>query len=32
MGDGWHKLGGWCGLLTGLDAMYLSFVEVTNAT
>ena len=32
MGLGWHKAGGWVGLLTGLDALYLSFAEVTNAT
>ena len=32
MGAGWHKLGGWVGLLTGLDALFLSFAEVTNAT
>ena len=24
--------GGWLGLLTGLDALYVSFAEVTNAT
>ena len=32
MGASWHKLGGWFGLATGLDALYLSFAEVTNAT
>jgi succinate-acetate transporter protein len=32
MGPGWHKLGGWFGLATGVDALYLSFAEVTNAT
>lgn len=32
MGASWHKLGGWFGLLTGVDALYLSFAEVTNAT
>ncbi|MGO8790713.1 MAG: acetate uptake transporter [Terriglobia bacterium] len=32
MGAGWHTAGGWVGLLTGLDALYLSFAEVTNAT
>jgi uncharacterized protein len=32
MGAGWHTLGGWVGLATGLDALYLSFAEVTNAT
>jgi uncharacterized protein len=32
LGEGWHKLGGWFGLITGVDAMYLSFAEVTNAT
>jgi len=32
MGAGWRTLGGWVGLATGLDALYLSFAEVTNAT
>ncbi len=32
MGTSWHKLGGWIGIATGLDALYLSFAEVTNAT
>jgi succinate-acetate transporter protein len=32
MGAGWHTAGGWLGLLTGLDALYLSFAEVTNGT
>ncbi|HVB34694.1 MAG TPA: acetate uptake transporter [Patescibacteria group bacterium] len=32
MGAGWVKLGGWFGLVTGVDALYLSFAEVTNAT
>jgi succinate-acetate transporter protein len=32
MGAGWHTAGGWFGLLTGLDALYVSFAEVTNAT
>jgi hypothetical protein len=32
MGHGWHVAGGWVGLVTGLDALYLSFAEVTNAT
>ena len=32
MGVGWHKLGGWFGLATGFDALYLSFAEVVNAT
>ena len=32
MGVGWRHAGGWVGLLTGLDALYLSFAEVTNAT
>ena len=31
MGSGWHTAGGWVGLLTGLDALYVSFAEVTNA-
>ena len=29
---GWHKLGAWVGLVTGLDAPFLSFADVTNAT
>jgi uncharacterized protein len=32
LGSGWHTAGGWFGLITGLDALYLSFAEVTNAT
>jgi succinate-acetate transporter protein len=32
MGPSWHAAGGWVGLLTGLDALYVSFAEVTNAT
>lgn len=32
MGSSWHTLGGWLGLLTGFDALYVSFAEVTNAT
>jgi uncharacterized protein len=32
MGAAWHKAGGWVGALTGIDALYLSFAEVTNAT
>ena len=32
MGASWRVAGGWVGLLTGLDALYVSFVEVTNAT
>jgi succinate-acetate transporter protein len=32
MGAVWKTLGGWFGLATGLDALYLSFAEVTNAT
>jgi uncharacterized protein len=32
MGAGWHTAGGWVGLITGVDALYLSFAEVTNAT
>jgi succinate-acetate transporter protein len=32
MGLGWHKAGGWVGLVTGLDALYLAFAEVTNGT
>jgi uncharacterized protein len=32
MGASWRTTGGWIGLATGLDALYLSFAEVTNAT
>ena len=32
MGAGWKTAGGFMGILTGLDALYLSFAEVTNAT
>jgi succinate-acetate transporter protein len=32
MGASWRVAGGRLGLLTGLDALYLSFAEVTNAT
>jgi succinate-acetate transporter protein len=32
MGLAWRHAGGWVGLATGLDALYLSFAEVTNAT
>ena len=32
MGAGLRTAGGWLGLATGLDALYLSFAEVTNAT
>ncbi len=32
MGAAWHKAGGWLGVITGIDALYLSFAEVTNAT
>jgi uncharacterized protein len=32
MGSGWHVAGGWLGLVTGFDALYVSFAEVTNAT
>lgn len=32
MGPGLHTAGGWVGLLTGIDALYVSFAEVTNAT
>ena len=31
-GLGTGRLGGWIGLITGLDAMYVSFAEVTNGT
>jgi len=32
LGAAWHTAGGYLGLLTGIDALYLSFAEVTNAT
>jgi len=32
MGPGWHTLGGWFGLGTGVLALYLSFAELTNET
>jgi succinate-acetate transporter protein len=32
MGVAWRHAGGYVGLLTGVDALYLSFAEVTNAT
>lgn len=32
MGTGWHTAGGWVGLITGVDALFLSFAEVTNST
>lgn len=32
LGGGTGKIGGWLGLLTGLDALYVSFAEVTNGT
>ena len=32
MGTGFHTAGGWIGLLTGADALYLAFAEVTNGT
>jgi len=32
MGAAWHAAGGWVGLVTGADALYLAFAEVTNAT
>ena len=32
MGVAWRHAGGYVGLLTGADALYLSFAEVTNAT
>ena len=32
MGVAWRHAGGFMGLLTGADALYLSFAEVTNAT
>jgi uncharacterized protein len=32
MGLGWRIAGGWVGLATGIDALYVSFAEVTNAT
>jgi succinate-acetate transporter protein len=32
LGAQWRTLGGWMGLLTGLDAMYAAFAEVVNST
>ncbi|HKW97020.1 MAG TPA: acetate uptake transporter [Bryobacteraceae bacterium] len=32
LGAAWRTAGGWLGLATGLDALYVSFAEVTNAT
>src|SRR5215472_13353117 len=32
MGAGWHRLGGWFGLATGIMGLYLSFAEITNET
>jgi succinate-acetate transporter protein len=32
MGAGWHVAGGWVGVLTGADALFLSFAEVMNST
>jgi succinate-acetate transporter protein len=32
MGPGCHTAGGWVGVLTGVDALYLAFAEVTNGT
>jgi hypothetical protein len=32
LGLGTGRLGGWVGLVCGLDAMYVSFAEVTNGT
>jgi len=32
MGAEWRTAGGWVGLATGVDALYVSFAEVTNAT
>ena len=32
LGLGTSRLGGWVGLACGLDAMYVSFAEVTNGT
>ena len=32
MGTQWRTLGGYIGLITGLDALFVSFAEVTNAT
>ena len=32
MGTAWRTAGGWLGLATGIDALYVSFAEVTNAT
>ena len=32
MGAGMHTAGGWLGLVTGADALYVALAEVTNAT
>jgi succinate-acetate transporter protein len=32
LGPEWRIAGGWLGLVTGIDALYASFAEVTNAT
>ncbi len=32
LGLGTGRLGGWVGLICGIDAMYVSFAEVTNGT
>ncbi len=32
LGVGLRTAGGWLGILTGVDALYVSFAEVTNAT
>lgn len=32
MGAQWRTLGGWVGLITGIDALFVSFAEVTNGT
>ncbi|HZT31037.1 MAG TPA: acetate uptake transporter [Bryobacteraceae bacterium] len=32
MGAACHTAGGWLGLLTGIDALFVSFAEVVNAT
>ena len=32
LGTEWRTVGGWVGLFTGIDALYVSFAEVTNAT
>lgn len=32
LGAGTGRIGGWLGIVTGIDALYVSFAEVTNGT